>query len=49
MMRASFNVPYASVSVFNGLILLCLVAGEVLLRYRVRLVFYEREEGGAGP
>ena len=49
MMRASFNVPYASVSVFNGLILLCLVAGEVLLRYRVKLVFYRREEEGAGP
>ncbi len=38
MMRASFNIPYASVNIFNGLILTCLVAGEVLLRYRIRLV-----------
>ena len=37
-MRTSFSIPYASVNVFNGLILLCVVAGEVMLRYRVRLI-----------
>lgn len=48
MMRTSFDVPYASVNIFNGLTLLCLVAGEVLLRYRVKLVFYGRG-GGVSP
>ncbi|OYT52675.1 sugar ABC transporter permease [Candidatus Bathyarchaeota archaeon ex4484_135] len=37
-MRTSFSIPYASVNVFNGLILLCVVAGEVMLRYKVKLV-----------
>ena len=37
MMKSSFNIPEASVNVFNGLILICLVAGEVMLRYRISL------------
>ncbi|RLI07081.1 ABC transporter permease, partial [Candidatus Bathyarchaeota archaeon] len=37
MMKSSFNIPEASVNVFNGLILICLVAGEVMLRYKVKL------------
>ena len=46
MMRATFNISYASVNVFNGLILLCLVASEVLIRYRVRLVIQAGRKRG---
>ncbi len=46
-MRTSFLIPYASVNIFNGLILTCLVAGELMLKYRVRLVLGGR--GRSGP
>ena len=37
VMRTSMGVSEASVNIFNGLILACLVAGEVLYRYRVKV------------
>ena len=38
-MQTMLDLPFASVNIFNGLILVCLVSGELLLRYRVRLIW----------
>ena len=38
-LQIMLGVPYASVNIFNGLLLACLISGELMLKYRVRLVW----------
>lgn len=52
VMKSSMGVSEASVNIFNGLILACIAAGEVMLRYKVRvsLPWRGRRRGvGNGP
>ena len=48
VMRSSMGVSEASVNIFNGLILACIVAGEVLLRYRVRVRLVQKNRVDKG-
>ena len=36
LLKISLNMPFRVVDVFSGLMLMCLIAGESLARYRVR-------------
>lgn len=38
ILQVKLNLPYATVNIFNGVILLFIIGGELLLRYRVRVV-----------
>ena len=36
LLKISFNMPFRVIDVFSGVLLLCLISGEALARYRVR-------------
>ena len=36
LLKISLNMPFRVIDVFSGLMLMCLIAGESLARYRVR-------------
>jgi simple sugar transport system permease protein len=36
LLKISLNMPFRIIDVFSGVMLLCLIAGEALVRYRVR-------------
>lgn len=38
VLQVKLNLPYATVNIFNGTILLFIISGEILLKYRVKVI-----------